>query len=197
MLAQRRRRWANVVEMLYKCCVFAGSPSQIPANMKHWSNVVLMQCRGNVVDGESPINVSCFAGAAHPAEWVINQRRRIDLARRRYSTDFTKWDRFFISGWPALTLASPSLARAQARRDRRRIGCAQRMKWARAPTRFGPGKYTRPNSTWACTQYTVWRLTWMLWTMCHLAGLARLALGKTGRAQLDHIQHHLNSSELI
>ena len=114
-----------------------------------------------------------------------------------YSTDFTKWDRFFISGWPALTLASPSLARAQARRDRRRIGCAQRMKWARAPTRFGPGKYTRPNPTWACTQYTVWRLTWMLWTMCHLAGLARLALGKTGRAQLDHIQHHLNSSELI
>ena len=79
-----------------------------------------------------------------------------------YSTDFTKWDRFFISGWPALTLASPSLARAQARRDRRRIGCAQRMKWARAPTRFGPGKYTRPNPTWACTQYTVWRLTWML-----------------------------------
>ena len=114
-----------------------------------------------------------------------------------YSTDFTKWDRFFISGWPALTLASPSLARAQARRDRRRIGCAQRMKWARAPTRFGPGKYTRPNPTWACTQYTVWWLTWMLWTMCHLAGLARLALGKTGRAQLDHIQHHLNSSELI
>ena len=114
-----------------------------------------------------------------------------------YSTDFTKWDRFFISGWPALTLASPSLARAQARRDRRRIGCAQRMKWARAPTRFGPGKYTRPNPTWACTQYTVWRLTWMLWTLCHLAGLARLALGKTGRAQLDHIQHHLNSSELI
>ena len=79
-----------------------------------------------------------------------------------YSTDFTKWDRFFISGWPALTLASPSLARAQARRDRRKIGCAQRMKWARAPTRFGPGKYTRPNPTWACTQYTVWRLTWML-----------------------------------
>ena len=114
-----------------------------------------------------------------------------------YSTDFTKWDRFFISGWPALTLASPSLARAQARRDRRRIGCAQRMKWARALTRFGPGKYTRPNSTWARTQYTVWRLTWMLWTMCHLAGLARLALGKKGRAQLDHIQHHLNSSELI
>ena len=114
-----------------------------------------------------------------------------------YSTDFTKWDRFFISGWPALTLASPSLARAQARRDRRRIGCAQRMKWARAPTRLGPGKYTRPNPTWACTQYTVWRLTWMLWTMCHLAGLARLALGRTGRAQLDHIQHHLNSSEFI
>ena len=54
----------------------------------------------------------------------------------------------FISGWPAL--ASPSLARAQARLDRRRIGCAQRMKWARAPTRFGPGKYTRPNPTWAC-----------------------------------------------
>ena len=79
-----------------------------------------------------------------------------------YSTDFTKWDRFFISGWPALTLASPSLARAQARRDRRRIGCAQRLKWARAPTRFGPGKYTRPNPIWACTQYTVWRLTWML-----------------------------------
>ena len=79
-----------------------------------------------------------------------------------YSTDFTKWDRFFISGWPALTLASPSLARAQARRDRRRIGCAQRMKWARAPTPFGPGKYTRPNPTWSCTQYTVWRLTWML-----------------------------------
>ena len=79
-----------------------------------------------------------------------------------YSTDFTKWDRFFISGWPALTQASPSLARAQARRDRRRIGCAQRMKWARAPTRFGPGKYTRPNPTWACTQYTVWRLAWML-----------------------------------
>ena len=75
------------------------------------------------------------------------------------STDFTKWDRFFISGWPALTQASPSLARAQARRDRRRIGCAQRMKWARAPTRFGPGKYTRPNPTWACTQYSVWRLT--------------------------------------
>ena len=114
-----------------------------------------------------------------------------------YSTDFTKWDRFFISGWPALTLASPSLARAQARGDRRRIGCAQRMKWARAPTRLGPGNYTRLNSTWACTQYTVWRLTWKLWTMCHLAGLARLALGKTGRAQLDHIQHHLNSSELI
>ena len=64
-----------------------------------------------------------------------------------------------MSGWPALTLASPSLARAQARRDRRRIGCAQRMKWAQAPTRFGPGKYTRPNPTWACTQYTVWRLT--------------------------------------
>ena len=121
-----------------------------------------------------------------PSDWLIP-----------YSTDFTKWDRFLISGWPALTLASPSLARAQARRDRRRIGCAQRMKWARAPTRFGPGKYTRPNPTWACTQYTVWRLTWMLWTMCHLAGLARLALGKTGRAQLDHIQHHLNSSELI
>ena len=80
----------------------------------------------------------------------------------RYSTDFTKWDRFFIGGWPALTLASPSLARAQARRDRRRIGCAQRMKWARAPTRLGPGKYTRPNPTWVCTQYTVWRLTWML-----------------------------------
>ena len=119
------------------------------------------------------------------------------LSRYRYSTDFTKWDRFFISGWPALTQASPSLARAQARRDRRRIGCAQRMKWARAPTRFGPGKYTRPNPTWACTQYTVWRLAWMLWTMCDLAGLARLALGKTGRAQLDHIQHHLNSSELI
>ena len=67
-----------------------------------------------------------------------------------YSTDFKKWDRFFISGWPALTLASPSLARAQARRDRRRIGCTQRMKWARAHTRFGPEKYTRTNPTWAC-----------------------------------------------
>ena len=66
----------------------------------------------------------------------------------QYSTDFTKWDKFFISHAPG--------------RDRRRIGCAQRMKWARAPTRFGPGNYTRPNSTWACTQYTVWRLTWML-----------------------------------
>ena len=119
------------------------------------------------------------------------------LLIKHYNTDFTKWDRFFIGGWPALTLASPSLARAQARRDRRRIGCAQRMKWARAPTRLGPGKYTRPNPTWACTQHTVWRLTWMLWTICHLAGLARLALGKTGRSQLDHIQHHLNSSELI
>ena len=100
---------------------------------------------------------------------VIDMSHLIDISqfslmntRRLYSTDFTKWDRFFISGWPALTLASPSLARAQARRDRRRIGCAQRMKWARAPTRFGPGKYTRPNPTWACTQYTVWRLTWML-----------------------------------
>ena len=128
------------------------------------------------------------------------QHRNNDVPALRetwYSTDFTKWDRFFISGWPASTLASPSLAQAQARRDRRRIGCAQRMKWARAPTRFGPGKYTRPNPTWACTQYTVRRLTWMLWTMCQLAELARLALGKTGRAQLDHIQHHLNSSELI
>ena len=131
--------------------------------------------------------------------WLITDDNLIRLMHSftTYSTDFTKWDRFFISGWPALTLASPSLARAQARRDRRRIGCAQRMKWARAPTRFRPGKFTRPNPTWACTQYTVWRLTWMLWTMCHLAGLARLALGKTGRAQLDHIQHHLNSSELI
>ena len=69
-----------------------------------------------------------------------------------YSTDLTKWDRFFSTGQPVIS----------ARRDRRRIGCAQRMKWARAPTRFGPGNYTRPNSTWACTQYTVWRLTWML-----------------------------------
>ena len=24
MLVQRRRRWADVVQMLYKCCVFAG-----------------------------------------------------------------------------------------------------------------------------------------------------------------------------
>ena len=133
----------------------------------------------------------------HQIWYRATQRNTNPYRERNYSTDFTKWDRFFISGWPALTLASPSLARAQARRDRRRIGCAQRMKWARASTRFGPGKYTRPNPTWACTQYTVWRLTWMLWTMCHLAGLARLALGKTGRAQLDHIQHHLNSSELI
>ena len=135
-----------------------------------------------------------------PGKMIWKWREFIFYSRKEcqsYSTDFTKWDRFFISGWPALTLASPSLARAQARRDRRRIGCAQRMKWAQAPTRFGPGNYTRPNSTWACTQYTVWRLAWMLWTMCHLAGLARLALGKTGRAQLDHIQHHLNSSELI
>ena len=67
-----------------------------------------------------------------------------------YSTDFTKWDRFFIGGWTALTLGSPSLARSQARRDRRRIGCAQRMNWARALTRFGSGKYTRSNPTWAC-----------------------------------------------
>ena len=133
-----------------------------------------------------------FFRTKHYVTWMYRFNKQL-----KYSTDFTKWDRFFISGWPALTLASPSLARAQARRDRRRIGCAQRMKWARAPTRFGPGKYTRPNPTWACTQYTVWRLIWMLWTMCHLAGLARLALGKTGRAQLDHIQHHLNSSELI
>ena len=133
----------------------------------------------------------------HPVYLLVKVVIYAYLPTTTYSTDFTKWDRFFISGWPALTLASPSLARAQARRDRRRIGCAQRMKWARAPTRFGPGKYTRPNPTWACTQYTVWRLAWMLWTMCHLAGLARLALDKTGRAQLDHIQHHLNSSELI
>ena len=95
------------------------------------------------------------------SEFAENLQAQIELFYK-YSTDFTKWDRFFINGWPALTLASPSLARAQARRDRRRIGCAQRMKWARAPTRFGPEKYTRPNPTWACTQYTVWRLTWML-----------------------------------
>ena len=33
--------------------------------------------------------------------------------------------------------------------------------------------------------------------MCHLAGLTRLALGETGRAQPDHIQHHMNSTEFI
>ena len=117
------------------------------------------------------------------------------LPKQNYSTDFTKWDRFFISGWPALTLASPSLARAQARRDRRRIGRAQRMKWARAPTRFGPGKYTRPKPTWACTHYNVWRLTWMLWTMCHLAGLARLALGISGQDRARSAWSHSASSE--
>ena len=102
------------------------------------------------------INIAIFA---HSYNCKL---QKMWLTTKTLHRDFTKWDRFFISGWPALTLASPSLARAQARRDRRRIGCAQRMKWARAPARFGPGKYTRSNPTWACTQYTVWRLTRML-----------------------------------
>ena len=29
MLDQRRRRWADVVQMLYKCFVFAGSPMHV------------------------------------------------------------------------------------------------------------------------------------------------------------------------
>ena len=31
MLDQRRRRWADVVQMLYKCFVFAGSLFVLPA----------------------------------------------------------------------------------------------------------------------------------------------------------------------
>ena len=29
MLDQRRRRWTDVVQMLYKCCVFAGSAANV------------------------------------------------------------------------------------------------------------------------------------------------------------------------
>ena len=90
-----------------------------------------------------------------------------------YSTDFTKWDRFFISGWPALTLASPSLARAQARRDRRRIGCAQHPVYCVAANMDAVNHVSSRR-----------------------AGQARSGQDR-GRAQLDHIQQHLNSSELI
>ena len=121
------------------------------------------------------------------ATWPLIKKHDIQYWFHKMGQIFHQWLACVNAGQPVI---SPGASPA-------RVGCAQRMKWARAPTRFGPGKYTRPNSTWACTQYTVWRLAWMLWTMCHLAGLARLALGKTGRAQLDHIQHHLNSSELI
>ena len=36
MLAQRRRRWANVVQMLYKCFVFAGIVSRGTGNKCTW-----------------------------------------------------------------------------------------------------------------------------------------------------------------
>ena len=86
--------------------------------------------------------------------WVLckMETRLSALIARRHTVLILQKGTDGISGWPALTLASPSLARAQARRDRRRIGCAQRMKWARAPTRFGPGIYICPNPTWACAQ---------------------------------------------
>ena len=35
MLDQRRRRWDDVVQMLYKCFVFVGMCQRIQANTKH------------------------------------------------------------------------------------------------------------------------------------------------------------------
>ena len=41
MLDQRRRRWADVVEMLYKCLVFAGQEDFL-SNIVHLSNAGAM-----------------------------------------------------------------------------------------------------------------------------------------------------------
>ena len=46
MLDQRRRRWADVVKMLYKCIGFAGQEDFL-SNIVHLFNVgsMLVQCR--------------------------------------------------------------------------------------------------------------------------------------------------------
>ena len=42
MLDQRRRRWSDVVQMLYKCFVFAG---YCPADTTHWPSVDMVPGR--------------------------------------------------------------------------------------------------------------------------------------------------------
>ena len=57
MLDQRRRRWAVVVQMLYKCFVFAGNAAVLPRSMMRWAGVevVFGQCRRRLT-GIEPAN---------------------------------------------------------------------------------------------------------------------------------------------
>ena len=93
MLDQRRRRWADVVRMLYKCFVFAGIPcvcgspwtptstaqqskhptlstSCIPVNTKHLYNICItfVQCRPNVGD-VGPTLYKCYTNGLCLLRW--------------------------------------------------------------------------------------------------------------------------------
>ena len=54
MLDQRRRRWADVVQMLYKCFIFAGNSS--------WSGIAY--CWRRLQADTDPMSVKCWASVA-------------------------------------------------------------------------------------------------------------------------------------
>ena len=157
-----------------------------------WWDINILPINNNYM-GEIIINRSVPRYVMNVSGWYIlsiGLRAYIQYWFHKVGQIFHQWLACVNAGQPVISPgASPARQAQNWLRPAHEMGLS--------PHTVRPGKYTRPNPTWACTQYTVWRLTWMLWTMCHLAGLARLALGKTGRAQLDHIQYHLNSSELI
>ena len=70
MLDQRRRRWADVVQMLYKCFVFARMdtvPSKHNALNQCWSSVV----EGGPTLNQHLFNVFCSPGPCMSRLWIL------------------------------------------------------------------------------------------------------------------------------
>ena len=69
MLGQRRRRWPNVVQMLYKCFVFAGNSS--------WSGIAY--CWRRLQADTNPVSDKCWISAAGASQYPFSSSRYVML----------------------------------------------------------------------------------------------------------------------
>ena len=72
MLDQRRRRWADVVPMLYKYVVFAGKSS--------WSGIAY--CWWRLQADTDPMSVKCWASLAGAGQYPFSPSQYFMLAVR-------------------------------------------------------------------------------------------------------------------